>query len=110
MTASRSSTTARSSRAARPVELTTTATVAETTFAAAAGLPVGKLAVALGLPDAAVRERGPVNTSSTPRPRPSSSACLTAWLRDEHVLLSELRAGRRSLEDVFLRLTGEGRA
>ena len=55
-----------------PVELTTTAAVAETTFAAAAGLPVGKLAVALGL----ARRGGasnvrPVSTSSTPRPRPS---------------------------------------
>ncbi len=93
-----------------PVELTTTATVAETTFAAAPGLAVAALASALGLPDGTVRERGAgdyvVDTPATPE----LVACLTAWLRDQHVLISELRAGRRSLEDVFLRLTGEGRS
>lgn len=31
---------------------------------------------------------------------------LTAWLRDQHVTLSELRVGHGSLEDLFLRLTG----
>jgi len=93
-----------------PVELTTTAAVAETTFAAAAGLPVGKLAVALGLPDVAVRERAAGEYVVDAAATPELVACLTAWLRDEHVLLSELRAGRRSLEDVFLRLTGEGRS
>jgi len=30
-------------------------------------------------------------------------------LCERGALVSELRAGRRSLEDVFLRLTGEGR-
>ena len=39
---------------------------------------------------------------------PELIAQLAAWLRDQGVLLSELRAGRRSLEDVFLRLTGMG--
>jgi hypothetical protein len=34
-------------------------------------------------------------------------AALAAWLEHEHVLLSELRAGQGSLEDVFLRLTGD---
>jgi ABC-2 type transport system ATP-binding protein len=31
---------------------------------------------------------------------------LTTWLRDHHVMLSELRVGHGSLEDLFLRLTG----
>ncbi|HXZ04771.1 MAG TPA: ABC transporter ATP-binding protein [Ktedonobacteraceae bacterium] len=31
---------------------------------------------------------------------------MTAWLRDQHITLSELRVGHGSLEDVFLRLTG----
>jgi ABC-2 type transport system ATP-binding protein len=31
---------------------------------------------------------------------------LTAWLRDAHITLSELRVGHGSLEDLFLRLTG----
>lgn len=33
-------------------------------------------------------------------------AALTAWLRDAHITLTELRVGHGSLEDVFLRLTG----
>jgi hypothetical protein len=31
---------------------------------------------------------------------------LTAWLAERDVLLADLRVGRQSLEDVFLRLTG----
>jgi ABC-2 type transport system ATP-binding protein len=31
---------------------------------------------------------------------------LTAWLRDQHIMLTELRVGHGSLEDLFLRLTG----
>jgi len=31
---------------------------------------------------------------------------LTAWLRDQHITLTELRVGHGSLEDLFLRLTG----
>jgi ABC-2 type transport system ATP-binding protein len=57
-----------------------------------------------------VRELRPgdylVDTAATP----TLVAALTAWLRDQGALVSELRAGRRSLEDVFLRLTGEGRS
>ena len=37
---------------------------------------------------------------------PALLAELTAWLRDQHVTLSELRVGHGSLEDLFLRLTG----
>jgi ABC-2 type transport system ATP-binding protein len=37
---------------------------------------------------------------------PALLADLTAWLRDQHVTLSELRVGHGSLEDLFLRLTG----
>ena len=48
-----------------------------------------------------------------PRRRPRDARAprrVTAWLAEQGALLSELRAGRRSLEDVFLRLTGEGRS
>jgi ABC-2 type transport system ATP-binding protein len=31
---------------------------------------------------------------------------LTSWLRDRNIVLSELRVGHGSLEDLFLRLTG----
>ncbi|MBO0777380.1 MAG: ABC transporter ATP-binding protein [Ktedonobacteraceae bacterium] len=37
---------------------------------------------------------------------PALLAELTAWLRDQNVILSELRVGHGSLEDLFLRLTG----
>jgi ABC-2 type transport system ATP-binding protein len=37
---------------------------------------------------------------------PALLAELTAWLRDSHITLSELRVGHGSLEDLFLRLTG----
>src|SRR6266704_2531489 len=37
---------------------------------------------------------------------PALIAELTAWLRDQHVTLSELHVGHGSLEDLFLRLTG----
>ena len=37
---------------------------------------------------------------------PALIAELTAWLRDQHIILSELHVGHGSLEDLFLRLTG----
>jgi ABC-2 type transport system ATP-binding protein len=92
-----------------PSALTTLAAADETTFSAAPGLDVDAIAQALALASGSVRELRPgdylVETAATP----ALLASLTAWLRDEGVLLSELRAGTRSLEDVFLRLTGEGR-
>ena len=39
---------------------------------------------------------------------PALLAEVTAWLRDQNVLATELRVGQGSLEDVFLRLTGSG--
>ena len=41
---------------------------------------------------------------------PALVADLAIWLRDRDVLLGELRGGRRSLEEVFLRLTRESHA
>jgi ABC-2 type transport system ATP-binding protein len=40
-------------------------------------------------------------------PSPELVAALTAWLRDHGVALGDLRAGRRSLEEVFLQVTSE---
>jgi ABC-2 type transport system ATP-binding protein len=91
-----------------PNELTARAAADETTFSTVAGLAVDRLAAQLGLGPGAVRELRPgdylVDTAATP----ALLATLTAWLAAEGALLRELRAGRRSLEDVFLRLTGEG--
>jgi ABC-2 type transport system ATP-binding protein len=37
---------------------------------------------------------------------PATVAALTAWLAEQDLPLADLRAGRQTLEDVFLRLTG----
>jgi ABC-2 type transport system ATP-binding protein len=37
---------------------------------------------------------------------PAVVAALTAWLAEHDLPLADLRAGRQTLEDVFLRLTG----
>jgi ABC-2 type transport system ATP-binding protein len=93
-----------------PAELTTRAAADETTFATAPGLAVDDLARHLGVAVGSVRELRPgdylVDTAATP----ALVAALAAWLCEQGALVSELRAGRRSLEDVFLRLTGEGRS
>jgi hypothetical protein len=39
-------------------------------------------------------------------PTPARVAELTAWLATQNALLTELRAGGRSLEQAFLSLTG----
>jgi ABC-2 type transport system ATP-binding protein len=91
-----------------PAELTTRAAADETTFVTVPGLPVDDLARHLGIAVGSVRELRPgdylIDTAATP----ALVAALTAWLCEHGALVSELRAGRRSLEDVFLRLTGEG--
>jgi ABC-2 type transport system ATP-binding protein len=91
-----------------PTALTTHAAADETTFSASPGLDVDALARDLGTTVGAVREIRPgdylVETAATPE----LLAALTAWLRDRGV---PGRAARRPplAEDVFLRLTSEGR-
>jgi ABC-2 type transport system ATP-binding protein len=91
-----------------PTELTTRAAADETTFATRPGLPIDDLARHLGLAPGTVRELRPgdylIDTAATP----VLLSALTAWLCEQDALVTEMRAGRRSLEDVFLRLTGEG--
>jgi ABC-2 type transport system ATP-binding protein len=91
-----------------PTALTTDAAADETTFSAAPGLAVDDLATGLLLTPGTVREIRPGDYLIEAAATPELIAQLAAWLRDHGVLLSELRAGTRSLEDVFLRLTGEG--
>ena len=91
-----------------PVELTARAAADETMFSAVPGLDVGALAAAPRLPPAQVRELRPGDYLVEVAATPALVASLTAWLCEHNVLVSELRAGRRSLEDVFLRLTSEG--
>jgi ABC-2 type transport system ATP-binding protein len=90
-----------------PAELTHSAGAGETRFSAAPGLEVSGLAAALGLPAAAVGEDRPGEYVVHAAPSPELIASLAGWLRDRGVALGDLRAGRRSLEEVFLSLTGE---
>ena len=92
-----------------PSELTNAAASDEMRFTAMAGLPTGKLAAAIGLDPSRVRERRPGTYVVEAMATPELVADLAVWLRDEGICIGELQAGRRSLEEVFLRLTGEGR-
>ncbi|MFD6175835.1 MULTISPECIES: ABC transporter ATP-binding protein [unclassified Isoptericola] len=91
-------------------------------FDAAPGLDVAALAASLGdqlddrLGDERGRSGGP-GTWAVAEPQPGSYvvtgpagpralAALTGWLADQDVLASRLTVGRRTLEDVFLDLTG----
>jgi ABC-2 type transport system ATP-binding protein len=75
------------------------------TFAAPAGLDVDALGRSLG---ATVRVAGPGEYVAELAPTPANVAALTAWLAERDVPLGELRAGRRRLEEIFDRLTGDG--
>ena len=87
-----------------PDELTREAGLPEVRFTAEPGLEVRSLGTAL---DTEVEETRPgryvVHTEGTPE----LVARLTAWLHAHDIRLGDLQAGRRSLEDVFLRLTAE---
>jgi ABC-2 type transport system ATP-binding protein len=93
-----------------PKELTTHAASDETTFTTVTGLAVDDLTTRLGLVPGAVRELRPGDYLVDAPATPELLAAIATWLAERGALLSELRAGRRSLEDVFLRLTGEGRS
>jgi ABC-2 type transport system ATP-binding protein len=93
-----------------PKELTAHAAAEETTFTTISGLPVDALGACLGLAVGSVRELRSGDYLVAAPATPELLAAITAWLAEQGALLSELRAGRRSLEDVFLRLTGEGRS
>ncbi len=73
-------------------------------FTARPGLDAVALAAALGVPVHAEADGLYVLTADND---PALIARLTAWLADRNERLELLRAGRSSLEDVFLRLTGD---
>jgi ABC-2 type transport system ATP-binding protein len=73
-------------------------------FGAPPGLDVAGLSAAVG---AAVVEVRPGQYSVAAAPSPATVAALTAWLAEHDLPLGDLRAGRQSLEDVFVRLTAE---
>jgi ABC-2 type transport system ATP-binding protein len=72
-------------------------------FAAPPGIDVAALSAAVG---AAVVEVRPGQYAVAAAPSPAAVAALTAWLAEHDLALGDLRAGRQSLEAVFLRLTG----
>jgi ABC-2 type transport system ATP-binding protein len=63
------------------------------------------IAIALGLPANAVHRENDDTLVLNTEPSPERIAQLTAWLATQDVLLTELRAGSRSLEQAFLSLT-----
>lgn len=76
----------------------------EVRFAAPAGIDTVALATAVGAP---VEEGTPGEYVAAMAPTPANVAALTAWLARHDLPLADLRAGRHTLEDVFLRLTGD---
>src|SRR5262249_46641571 len=91
-----------------PGDLTRAAGRDEVAFTSEPGLPVAEIAVALGLEPSEVREARPGEYVLAAGGTPELIADLAVWLRDHGRHLDELRSGRRSLEEVFLRLTGDG--
>ena len=92
-----------------PTELTSSAAVSETRFTAVPGIEVTRLASRLGLAADAVTEVRAGEYHLATEATPEVVADLAGWLRDEGIRLGELQTGRRTLEEVFLRLTQEVR-
>ncbi len=90
--------------AGSPAELVAGADDDGVHFGASPGLDTDALGRAVG---AGVREISPGRYLVASPPTPGTMAALTAWLAEQGVVLSELRAARHSLEDVFRRLTSE---
>jgi ABC-2 type transport system ATP-binding protein len=68
------------------------------------------VAAALGLPRPAVVRENDGTLLIHVEPTPTRIAELTGWLASQNVLLTELRAGSRSLEQAFLTLTASDSA
>jgi len=92
-----------------PAELTLHAAGDETRFSAPPALDRSSLAAALGVDVGLLVEDRPGEYVLTAEATPALVAALALWLRDRDLRLTELRAGRRTLEEVFLLLTGDGR-
>jgi len=74
----------------------------ELRFGAPAGVDTAALATSVG---SSVTESVPGEYVVAAAPTPALVAAVTAWLAEHDLPLADLRAGRQSLEDVFLRLT-----
>lgn len=87
-----------------PAELMAVAEGEHVNFAAAAGLDVVGLGAAVGAP---VSEVAPGEYRVDASPTPDVVASVTSWLASHNQPISDLRAGRKSLADVFRRLTDD---
>lgn len=85
-----------------PSELMSAGASQEIRFGAPSGLDIASLGKALM---AGVLEAAPGEYVVDVEPSPGNIAALTAWLAEHNLPLADLRAGRQSLEDVFLRMT-----
>lgn len=93
--------------AGTPADLMASGAGDEIRFGAVAGLDIAALGSALG---GVVREERPGEYVASVAATPANVAALTGWLAERGVPLADLRAGRQTLEDVFLRLTSGGDA
>jgi ABC-2 type transport system ATP-binding protein len=78
----------------------------ELRFGGPPGIDLAALTVAIG--GVGVVEVTPGEYQIAAAPTPALIAALTAWLAKHDLPLADLRAGRQTLEDVFLRLTTDG--
>jgi ABC-2 type transport system ATP-binding protein len=81
------------------------AVASEVRFSTQPAVSEEKVAAALNVPLSAVEREHDGTLVLRLEPTPARIAELTAWLAAENILLSELRAGSRSLEQAFLALT-----
>ena len=85
-----------------PNELMSAGGSREIRFGAHPGLDTAALGKELM---AAVEEVSPGEYHIAAEPSPANIAALTGWLAERDLPLADLRAGRQTLEDVFLRMT-----
>jgi len=90
-----------------PAELMASGGGSDIRFGAPVGIDTAGLAVRLG---ATVVEVTPGEYRVDAESTPARVAALTGWLAEHDLALADLRAGRQTLEDVFLRLTGTSTA
>ena len=87
-----------------PAQLMASGGGGEVRFGGPPGIDAAALASALAGP---VTEERPGEYLVALPATPANVARLTAWLAEHDIPVADIRAGRQSLEDVFLRLTGQ---
>ncbi len=93
--------------AGSPAELTRGGAEGQLRFRAPVGLDIDRLVLAL--PDGTVATEEPAGRYIVHgRIDPALLAAVTAWCASNGVLADDLRVEQRSLEDVFVELTGSG--